>query len=213
MVTVRSYRDEDFGDLVRMFDETWGWELKGSSEENLDLASMYIALALVAADTVYVCEVDGSVQGVTCLQTSMKSALERLDNKDYDAKTYFFMAQTLENKLQQTESGRFALDFYERLDAVNEILIEKLSENGVAWDVELKLLLTSPSCRGKGVGKALVTKVFDELRSKAVKTCMLRTDTHCAWEYYEKTGWTRGAEYVWPDEDDLTALAYVKAVS
>lgn len=212
MVSVRAYRDEDFGDLVRMFDETWGWELKGSKQENLALASWYIALALIGADVVYVAQVDGKVQGVACLQCSLEEGNTKGDTRTFDATPYMLVVQSLQEQLRQTETGRFALDFYERLDGVNAILLKKLEENSIDWDAELKLLLTSPECRGKGVGKALVAQVFDELRRQKVKTCMLRTDTHCAWQYYEKTSWRRGAQYVWPDETDLTALAYVKAV-
>lgn len=212
MVSVRLYRDEDFGDLVRMFDETWGWELKGPKQENVALASLYIALALIGSDVVYVAQIDGKVQGVACLQFSQKQKTESVDSRGYDVSSYMLVAQSLQKQLQQTQTGRYALDFYERLEGVNGILLRKLRENSVDWDAELKLLLTSPQSRGQGVGKALVEQVFDELRRRKTKTCMLRTDTHCAWQYYEKTDWRRAAEYVWPDEADLTALAYVKAV-
>lgn len=212
MVLVRAYQDKDFSDLAHMFDETWGWELKGCAEENFALASLYIALALIAADCVYVAEVDGKVQGVACVQIPNKAGVACTGLREYDAAAYMLTVQMLEEKLRQSETGRFALEFYNRIDGVNAILLKKLAENSVDWDAELKLLLTSPDCRGKGVGKALVTEVFAELRRRCIKVCMLRTDTHCAWQYYEKTNWKRGAEYDWPDEKDLTALAYVKAV-
>lgn len=212
MVTIRAYRDDDFVDLARMFDDTWGWELTGTPEENMDLASLYVALALLGSDIVYVAEIDGKVEGVACLQVTQASNESKKSFKQYDVNTYAIVAQTLGESLKTSEAGRFALDFYRRLDAVNTILVERLEQKNVPWDAELKLLLTSPACRGKGVGKGLVASVFEDLKDYGMKLCMLRTDTHCAWQYYEKTGWERAVEYDWPDEEDLTALSYVKAV-
>ncbi len=209
MLVVRHYQDADFDDLVRMFDETWGWELEGDEEENRALAVLYIALALLGSTEVFVAQYEGRVQGVACLQTSGKSVSSQ---ETYDRAALSFLVQTMTARLKASESGRFALDFYEKIDAVNMRLLEVMRADNLLWDAELKLLLTSSTCRGLGVGKNLMKTVFDCLKAKKLAWCMLRTDTHCAWQYYEKTGWSRSAELVWEDGTDITAFAYRKRV-
>lgn len=208
---VRHFRDEDFYDLVAMFDETWGWELKGTDEDKLALATLYIACAVAGSDRVFVAEANGKAVATACLQSVEDRAAFAADT-GCDKARYLTLIDQSRKKLAKTEAGRFALDFYKDLDAVNERLIQSLAKDGKPWDAELKLLLTSPNCRGMGLGKMLLQAVFDDLKKFDKRMCMLRTDTHCAWQYYEKTGWSCDAKIDWEDDSDITAFAFRKAV-
>lgn len=202
MSLCRAYRDEDFDALVGMFHETWGWELQGDEREQLTLANLYIACALVQSDWVYVIEEHSQVQAVVCVD------FRETAHKAVDVPTYLSLIQGATHVLNQTTTGQTTLRFYQDIDAINERLAQCMTQRNLSWDAEIKLLLTSPQSRGKGYAKTLMQAVSEELLRRRKSWCMLRTDTHCNWSYYERTGWSKAAEIAWDDGSEMTAYAY-----
>ena len=50
-------------------------------------------------------------------------------------------------------------------------------------------------------------------RRRGIRDVILFTDSHCNWQYYEKTGWTLAAEHKWSfREEPIRALAYWKTI-
>ena len=51
------------------------------------------------------------------------------------------------------------------------------------------------------------------MRRRGIRDVILFTDSHCNWQYYEKTGWTLAAEHKWSfREEPIRALAYWKTI-
>ncbi len=85
-------------------------------------------------------------------------------------------------------------------------------------DNELILFINDPSVRGQGVGRTMLLRFEDYLRSRGAQDYYLFTDTMCTYSYYEKHGFTRVAlcNDVEADEDItiyLGAKSYAKSRS
>lgn len=205
---VRTYADSDFESVVRIFDAIWGWELEGDQEEKHTLAAHYIAAALAGSNYVRVAEHEGNVVGIMC------AAIDNLTDTTHrpDYATYMMLVAQTRQTLEQTETGRETLAFYKDIDAINADLERSMIRQGQDWQAEMKLLICSPDCQGQGVGKHLVGDLFARLHREHVTWCMLKTDTHCQWQYYEKTGWLMAARQEWPGDSDMTAFAFCREV-
>lgn len=206
---VRAYRDGDFEDLVGMFDATWGWELPADDGVRPLLAQLYVASALLASDTVLVVEDAGRVRAVMCLGYARRDPRWTVSG---DGASLLAVVQTAQRQLQATGAGRRVLRFYERVDAANALLLEELARKSIGWQAEIKLLLTDPAARGKGFGGRLMQAALDAAARRGLTLAMLRTDTHCAWQYYGKTGWEMAARIPWQDGTDIVSFAFVKRI-
>ena len=206
---VRTYRDDDFEAIVRAFDATWGWELDTDAEEKQALAAHYVAGAVAASNYTRVVEKDGRVIGIMC------SSIQNMNDARYrvDPVTYLLVVEETKMRLSRTETGREILTFYDRIADINRELEEELRRNALDWQAEMTLLLCAPDKTCAGVGKALVGDLFDFMGQIGVQWCILKTDTHCAWEYYLKTGWTQAVSKPWQGQSDMRAFAFRKAVT
>lgn len=204
---IRTFQDDDFETLVRAFDATWGWELETDEAEKTRLAVHYVAGALAASNYTRVVETDGHVLGVMCSVVQGESDEAHRANPY----TYMMVAEQAKRELLETATGREIVSFYDRIAQINRDLEAQLRSNALDWQAEMTLLLCDPSATGRGVGRLLVADLFDYLSDRGVRWCILKTDTHCAWEYYVKTGWTQAATKCWED-DDIRAFAFRKEV-
>ena len=204
-VLIRRFESRDFSAAVDLFDEIWGWELEGDAAEKADLAVLYVAGIIAESNHLAVAEIDGAVCAVVFADVVGLGEVE-------ERSAYLTMAAQAQARLQMSETGRRTLAFYAKLEAVFAGLCEAMLEAGDGWDAEIKLLLTSSACRGRGIATRLTQTVFEALSKNAGSRCMLCTDTHCSWQYYEKTGWRRAAQIDWNDGSGITAFAYRKEV-
>ncbi len=206
---VRTYRDNDFEAIVQAFDDTWGWELDTDADEKQALAAHYVAGALAASNYTRVVEKDGRVIGVMC------SSIPHLNDTRYRVNpvTYLLVVEETKKRLLHTATGREILSFYDRIADINRELEDELRRNAMDWQAEMTLLLCAPDKTCAGVGRALVSDLFGFLGQIGVQWCILKTDTHCAWEYYLKTGWTQAVTKPWKGESDMLAFAFRKAVT
>lgn len=206
-VVIRPFEDRDFEAVAGMFHETWGWELEGPESVKLDLAAYYVAGIVAKSTTLLVADVGRTAVG--CAFLTEKTPREDRINRA----AYMTVLKMKAHALSLDAHGRGMLAFYDKLEEVFDALVDRMQEHGKNWEVELNLLLTSCSCRGQGVGRRLVQAVAEHMCRHRQSWCMLRTDTHCDWRYYEKTGWQRAAEVCWQDDSNITAYAYRKALA
>ncbi len=217
MSLLRAFCDADFAGAAAVFDAIWGWELEGASQsERENLALLYTAGALASANWVQVAveavEKEGEqdeehVKALLCAQINGRG------KPSHDQALYARLALFYREALEKTAVGKEILDFYEKLEAVNRDLLSDMRRQSLGWDAELKLLITAPDARGKGYARRLVEACFADAAAAGGSWCMLLTDTHCAWQYYEKTGWQRAAQHLWRDGSGITGFAYRKRIA
>lgn len=56
------------------------------------------------------------------------------------------------------------------------------------FDGEVSMLILDKNCRGKGIGKKLLQKVFELAKKDNMKNLQILTDESCSYEIYEKLG-------------------------
>lgn len=206
---IRSFELSDFPFLARAMDEEWGWELKGCTKGERDaLACFYSAAAVGACNTVF-CAVDAQNTPCAFLCAELFAHPKRTPAENLH---WQFLVQSSQEILCASAAGKEVLHFYEQIAAVNRRLLAKTRETGFIPQSELRFFITARAARGKGAGKLLLTQFADHLRAKGVSHCILFTDSHCAWQFYEKTGWRRAAEERWDCAGQpIDAFAYVKS--
>lgn len=210
MLQVKRFNHDDFESLCATFDRQWGWELGDDFELRHDLAVHYLAAALAGADIVRVASVDGQTVGVMCAQVADLPSSH--DDGVPDKSRYLSLCALSGQRLQASELGRKALSFYATIDAANAQLEQEMSQSSKYWDAEMTLLLCDAAARGKGVGKALVASLFVALQKCSAHYCMLKTDSHCNWQFYEKQQWELAASVPWPDKSGIIGFAFRKPV-
>lgn len=206
------FTDADFVGAASVFDAIWGWELEeADDDERGALALLYTAGAVAGANWVRVIrsEAEGEVLALLCAAIKPEAPPETAASQ-HDGSRYAALALHYREALSQSAAGRRILDFYAQIDAVNAKLLGELKAKNLGWDAELKLLITSPAARGKGYASRLVEDCLHEVVARGGRWCMLLTDTHCAWQYYEKTGWHQDARCRWEDESGIIGFAYRK---
>lgn len=201
---LRPYENADFEDLTTLFDQTWGWELESTAEVREDVAELYCAGTVAQSNRIDVIEADGAVRAVLCSHVT-GAALDVVRQS-----AYLQVAQAARQRLSAHAEGQKALAIERTYEEAFERLIDRLRQQGQAWDVELKLLVTSPAYRGRGFAAQLIDALTAHMRATHASRAMLCTDTHCHWRYYDNTGWHRLATVPWADGSSEKAFAYGK---
>lgn len=207
---IRSFQSSDFPFLARAVDEEWGWELKGCSPSERDaLAVFYSAAAVGSCNAVFSAVND---EGVPCAFLCAELFSQSIPpKKETDWSHVMAAARAV---LEGSAAGREVLDFYGQIAAVNARLLRQVKEAGVSPQAELRFFITAQSSRGLGAGRALLNAFGCHLHEAGVSCCLLFTDSHCNWQYYEKNGWQRAAYERWDCAGQpIDAFAYVKTFS
>lgn len=209
-LTIRVYEPDDYPCIAKIFDKIWGWELEDDAQLRASLALFYAGAAVLESSRVLVADLDGSVAGVCCVKADGEESCLAYRPDPVLAAA---LAQSRIG-LQKTAAGRQTLEFYRGIDTVNQQLDSVMSEQGLFFDAEIKLLITDPDAQGRGVGRALQKAALEYLSGLgSVRAVMLKTDTHCAWQFYEHTGWTRAAQKDWIfSGEKITAFAYRRTI-
>lgn len=74
-------------------------------------------------------------------------------------------------------------------------------------DLEL-VALSSRKAYRKGLGTALMAKFMDRAKADGADTVKLMTNTLASWEFYEKRGFTKAAEKLFPDGSGHKTIIY-----
>lgn len=208
-IQIRPYQEADFESVVELFDTIWGWELTGPKEERWALATFYCAGAWLKSDMVRVLTADDALAAVAFFNHDAPSQDRVVDQPSLTKPAWLLTVfQESLQVLQASTTGQETLTFYERIDAINDQLMMQARANGFSWQSELRLLMTHPRYQGKGFAKKIMFDGLQRLSEQGLAHCMLKTDTHCAYQFYDKTGWQQRAVLPWPKEDDMTAFLY-----
>lgn len=205
----RKFRQEDFPCVLEAYDQAWGWEQGANPLLRLATARFYVADMIATSDEVVVAEEGRVFQGLACLVDPL---LKQSEDDAVRLRFREIAAEALRG-LAQMEGGKREVEFMEQLARSGKRLEAQLREQGIGWDAELLFLLCAGHARGRGVGKAIADEVFARLRSAHHSgTVMLKTDTHCSWQFYPKNGWRQVACYPWSEAEDFTAFAFTKPI-
>ncbi len=206
----RSFREDDFSSLIEAYDQAWGWEQGKDPLLRLQIARFYTADMIATSDEVIVAEQDGVFLGLACLSDPL---LRKCEDDSRRAR-FRDIAQDAMGQLALVEGGRREIEFMHQLEKSGSRLVEQLRELQIGWDAELLFLLCAAEARGQGVGKALMDEALSRLKAAhRTGTVMLKTDTHCSWQFYPKHGWRQAASYEWPEAQDMTAYVFTRPIA
>ncbi len=105
-----------------------------------------------------------------------------------------------EAKKRDAESAAFLAAYDEAEERVNTPM---LKDSNTDSDYELVFFAVGDAARGYGVGSKLLTSAQSYLSSEGGTTAFLFTDTTCTWEYYERRGMRRVAEWAKTNPEDI----------
>lgn len=207
---ISAWQDQDFEGVAKLFDELWGWELEGSEQEKRDISDLYIAGSALACNRLRVIRENGDIAAYLGSVFYQNAPQEQgIQNPS----AFRQAAAVMESRLRSTPFGLESVEFNDLINEANRKLKADMIAKGFEWQGELKLLMTSPLYQGRGMARLLIDDTFDEMRRRGIRNVILYTDSHCNWQYYEKTGWTLAAEHEWSfKEEPIRALAYWKTI-
>lgn len=97
--------------------------------------------------------------------------------------------------------------FQKQFDAFFLQLRERDEKFFTGCDLEL-VALSSRKAYRKGLGTALMAKFMDRAKADGADTVKLMTNTLASWEFYEKRGFTKAAEKLFPDGSGHKTIIY-----
>lgn len=70
-------------------------------------------------------------------------------------------------------------------------IFKSLQKDKHMFHSSIELLMLSPSCRGKGIGKSIMDNFVNYCKESDAKSIFLYTDRGCTYEFYDKYGYVR----------------------
>lgn len=121
--------------------------------------------------------------------------------QETEAKWKQFLEDRIEEaKEQDAQSAAYLIAYDEAEERVN---VPLLTNSSTDPNYELVFFAVGDAARGYGVGSKLLSSAQNYLSSEGGKTAFLFTDTTCTWEYYERRGMRRAAEWAKTDPEDI----------
>lgn len=188
-VIYRDFEERDIDDLALLLASIWS----PVGEKKIQLEVGTVDLANYAKRTTFarVAELNGHVIGIVAARSG-----DATDEDNYWKK----LSDKAYAKIEEisVEGAKTLAGYYEFEDRVHD---KMHSETPQDLTYELVLFAVSEVARGKGVGSTLLKSAVDYLKGEGATSAFLYTDTTCNWQYYEKRGMDRIAEYKSTDEE------------
>ena len=190
-IIYRDFEEKDIDEVALILESTW-WE--DLAPKGLEKEVGIIDLANYARRVTFarVAEYGGHVVGVIAA---------RAGDSDQETKDYwktFSDDACAKLKSQLGDELNRLTGYYDFEERVHNKMHEE-SEHDLSY--ELVLFAVSSQARGKGVGTSLLRFAVEYLKGQGAQSAFLYTDSTCDWQYYEKRGMERTAEYKsTPDE-------------
>ncbi len=122
-------------------------------------------------------------------------------SQETEAKWSSILEEKIEEaKQHDLESAAFLVAYDEAEERVN---MPMLKNSNTDSDYELVFFAVEDAARGYGVGSKLLASAQSYLSSEGGTTAFLFTDTTCTWEYYERRGMRRVAQWAKTDPEDI----------
>lgn len=188
----RPFAMEDLSDIAHILAPLWHSDVP----EEVQLLHAVIDFASYAQRATFseVAVKDGQVIGFVLARAGKAP-------QETEAKWKQFLEDRIEEaKEQDAQSAAYLITYDEAEERVN---VPLLANSSTDPNYELVFFAVGDAARGYGVGSKLLSSAQNYLSSEGGKTAFLFTDTTCAWEYYERRGMRRAAEWAKTDPEDI----------
>lgn len=194
----RPFEDQDFPTVAELFRRQWCGELELRRGRLASQAT--VCNYLMDAEGGIVAERTGEVLGVSLVSCGLQSA---------DARNAW---RTRRDALlaQWGPDARFGREIGPVEAEEGELSRRYAARRGVGAGAEIKLLIVSPAAQGLGVGRTLVEKSTQRVRSASRHGFFLITDDTCDVGFYDHLGLTRQVEEPSQVEPGISLYVYSK---
>jgi GNAT superfamily N-acetyltransferase len=181
----------DLDDIIRQFNEQWGY---GRDRGLSEMVSRRCVLRYLAPSTIAtVARLNGQFLGVTLLRVPGQPVVFPEAAKEL---------AKVDDLLNASPAGHDVL-----ADALRDRNIENDMERRCRIDEqsapEIELFLVAAAARGKGVGGQLWSRAMAQLQRFGAHEFFLHTDTDCDMQFYDNHGMERVARWLRADHPDM----------
>lgn len=182
-VIYRDLRKEDYDTIKFLIGDAFGFNEFISDKKFLDqLLNIYLQDCILGSSFGKVAEKDNKVIGLILGDTKNdKTHLRKFHNFTSVAST---MLKLLVSK---KENKKVLKEFSKIHDTYKEIIEGKKGD----FQGCIQLFIVSKESRGLGVGKALVSQLFNYMKNMKVNSLYLYTDTRCNYGFYDSQNFKR----------------------
>lgn len=176
MCTFRPFKSADYQQVARLIATTWEFDSYCSPDVARYLSYVYLDACLIEQNFTQVVEVAGKIAGVIFAQSAKEhhpSLLAQVRHKWHLA------------LLQRTFEGRLVLNFFERIDVVDERLLRNTHHS---YQGKVELFIVDSSYQGLGLGKKLFRAALAFFAQRQVSDFYLFTDSSCNVGFYQHAG-------------------------
>lgn len=183
---IRSFKLTDTEQCVELIKCVWDFDGFSSSIGSNATAMWYFAHHLLPSTHTFILEEEGKVLGYlfatipNCTALQDQEELQQLNR---------LIEEQWNRTTSEDERSQFLKDWFYGGNWAEEVLEQQqIQSKASMW---LQLFVVSPNAQGKGIGTRLL-KAFETVAKKtSYHWLLLRTDTWCGWQFYEKRGFLR----------------------
>lgn len=167
-------RFKDMKQVVKMLDSEWNLGKKESEAKGNICAWIYLMEILIVTEQFVMYKENGKILGIGGY--SKNNSKKHLFRK----KCYKYVLSRLyrSKKIQNIDGLKAYYDTY------NYVPKEMIN----AFDGELSILIVDEKHRNKGIGKKIVSSVFELAKEDGIKKLQILTDGACSYKFYESVG-------------------------
>lgn len=182
-VIYRNLVKEDYNRIKEMINEAFGFSEFIKDGRFLDqVLNIYLQNCILASSFSKIAEKDNRVIGIILGSTKKdKHHLRRPHN-------FLSVASTMAKLAFSSKENKKAVKEFSKVTEVyNEIIKGKKD----SFQGCIQLFIVSKESRGLGVGKSLISYLFDYMKYMDVESLYLYTDTRCNYGFYESQNFKR----------------------
>ncbi|WP_099335897.1 GNAT family N-acetyltransferase [Clostridium cadaveris] len=182
-VIYRDLRKEDYNAIKFLIGDAFGFNEFISDKKFLnDILNIYLQDCILASSFGKVAEKDNKVIGIILGKAKDDNTnLRKFHNLTNIASTMFKLL------ISKKENKKVLKEFSKIHNTYDELI------KGKKCDFQgcIQLFIVSKESRGLGVGKALVSQLFNYMNKMDVKSLYLYTDTKCNYGFYDSQNFNR----------------------
>ncbi|CAM4131027.1 MULTISPECIES: GNAT family N-acetyltransferase [Bacillus cereus group] len=202
-VKYRSLVKEDYEPIKHLIGEAFGFNEFIADKNFLNsVLNFYLHSCILGSSFSKVAEKDNKVIGVILGDSEKdKNRLKRFHN------TISFAFNTLKLFITNKENREFLKAFIQVQKTYKELIQGKEDQ----FQGCIQLFIVSEESRGLGVGKSLLSHLFQYMKKEDVTSLYLYTDNECNYEFYDRQNFQRIQEKAvnfGPTEEDFNVFLY-----
>ena len=182
-VIYRCLLKSDYDRIKEMINEAFGFSEFIKDERFLDyVLNIYLQNCILASSFSKIAEKNNKVIGV------ILGSANKDKNHLRKAHNFLSVASTMVKVVFTSKENKKAVKEFSKITSVYNEIIEGKKDT---FQGCIQLFIVSEESRGLGVGKSLVSYLFDYMKSMDVKALYLYTDTRCNYGFYESQNFKR----------------------